>query len=313
MSEVGQMLSKTKADKAIKKVFPNSKVIGIKKLKKGMINENYAVKLKNPNKNLILRIYPNDEWKAKKEAHIYDLISRKTNVPVPAVYAVDVSKRVLPKAYSLLSKIDGNELNLVYKKTKNKELARQAGAILAKIHTIKFPYFGWIMGNNIKPKFNKWQDFIFYDLNEKIKKLSRIRKVPKKIITDSLEYIDDKKHLLNINSGPCLLHKDYHFSHILANKENITGIVDVEWAIAGHNEFDLIKSECWMFESLPEIKKPFFDGYRRYGAISKKFNQRKELYELILSLGLVSLSYEKKSKRWFDCNLNRTKMLLGLK
>lgn len=307
------MLSKTKADKVIKKVFSNSKIIGIKKLKKGIINENYDIKIKNPRKNLILRIYPNDEWKAKKEAYIYNLISKKINVPVPTVYAVDVSKRILPNAYSLLSKIEGNELNIVYKKTKNKKLAKQAGEILAKIHTIKFPYFGWIMGDNIQPKFNKWQDFIFYDLNEKIDKLSKIRNVSKRIITKSLEYIDDKKELLKINSRPCLLHKDYHSSHILADKENITGIIDVEWAIAGHNELDLIKSEWWMFEVLPEIKKPFFDGYKRHGTISKKFNQRKKIYELILLLGLVSLSYEKKSKRRFDCNLNKTKMILGLK
>ena len=118
--------------------------------------------------------------------------------------------------------------------------------------------------------------------------------------------------LLDIRAEPCLVHKDYHFSHIISNGRKITGIIDFEWAIAGHNELDLIKSIWWMFEKHPQIEKPFIRGYKKYGHISKQFNKRKELYEVITLISMIAFSYEVKSSKWLNYNIKKLESMIGV-
>ncbi|MDP7180697.1 MAG: phosphotransferase, partial [Candidatus Woesearchaeota archaeon] len=223
--------------------------------------------------------------------------------------------KIFPKNYLLLSKLVGEEMTppnsaVVCKIPTSDELIRESGSLLAKIHSIKFSSYGWIIRSKISPKFSTWSDFVFFDLGEKINKLSKTPKIKESFIEKSLNYIEERKHLLNINSEPCLLHKDYHCSHIFANSKKITGIIDFEWSIAGHNELDLVKSLWWMFEDSKEHEKTFLKGYHKFGSISKKFEKRKKLYRLYLLIGLIGLSIEKKNKKWFDYNLKEAKEIL---
>ena len=123
--------------------------------------------------------------------------------------------------------------------------------------------------------------------------------------------IDILESLVEIKDKPCLLHKDYHFSHIIADNNKIGGIIDFEWAIAGHNELDLFKSEQWMFDKLPELKHYFFKGYKKFGNISKEYEQRKKLYEIILLISSIVFSYEMKHKNWLDYNMKKIKNILS--
>ncbi len=307
---MGFIISKNSVAKVINKSFPNSKIIKINKLKKGMVNKNYEILINNPNKRLILRIYPNEEWKAKKEEFLYSLISRKTNVPVPKIYLTDTSKKILPNAFILYSKIEGENLDVYYKRTGNKKIIEKAGELLAKIHSIKFLSYGWIMGKSVEPKFSRWLDFLSYDMDEKLNKISKIKKLPKDLLYKIIDYYNKNKELVDVDKEPCLLHKDYHFSHIFVKKDKISGIIDMEWATAGHNEIDLAKSSWFMFEKFPEIKKYFFKGYKRYGTISKKFEKREEVYRLILRIGLMGLSYEMGNMRWFNHHIKKIKAIL---
>lgn len=305
-----RIISKNALNKAVNNVFSGSSILKIKKLKKGMINENYEISIKNPKKKIVLRIYPKDEWKAKKEEFLYSLISRKTDVPVPEVYSVDISKKILPKAFILYSNIEGENLDTYYERTGDKKIMAEAGELLAKMHSIKFPSYGWIMGKYIEPRFSRWPDFMSYDMDEKLSKLSKVRKFPKNLIYKTIDYFIENKNLLHIKKGPCLLHKDYHFSHIFVKDKKISGIIDIEWAIAGHNELDLVKSKWFMFERFPDIANQFLRGYKKYGEISKKFDKREEMYKCVLLIGLIGLSYEIKNKRWLEHNIEKIKEIL---
>jgi len=245
----------------IKKIYLDNSLTSIKRFKKGLINKTYDIK----DKNLVLRIYPKDFWKVKKEQHLYKLIKNKTNVPVPKILKTG-------KNYLLMSKINGKELDI-----KNKNLVKKAGETLAKLHSIKFSHYGWIINKEIKPKFKNWLSFINYDID------SKLRKIPKKSLKKQIrDVIKKNKALLNISSKPCLLHKDYHTSHILVDKNQINGIIDIEWAIAGHNELDIAKSCIWMFEKKPKLEKIFLQGYKKHHKLSKDFNKRKKLYNIII-------------------------------
>ncbi len=279
----------------LKKVFPRARCISIKEFKKSCINATYDVRLK-PTKNVVFRYFPKDGWKAQKEEFLYKLIKKKTTVPVPTV--LDAGKD-----YLVLSKILGKNLN------KDKKLIRKAGEVLAKLHKIKFHSYGWIVGKEIKPRFSSWEKFMQYDLNHKLRKLKGF--VKRDLIKKSRVYFNRNKYLLKIRSKPCLLHKDYHYSHIIIQKNKISGIIDFEWATAGHNELDLSKSILWMFETDKKLEKIFLDGYQRFGTISKDFEKRKELYSILLEISSLWFSYELKNKKWCNYNLKKIKRFLA--
>jgi len=281
---------KTKVGGILRGIYTDSSVSSIKRFRKGVINETYDVKVNG--KSLVLRIYPKDFWKIEKEEYLYDLIRKKTNVPVPKIIKAG-------KDYLLMSKVEGKELSVG-----DRVLVRKAGELLAKIHSIKFPYYGWIIGKEIKPKFRKWLDFVNYDVKSKFRKIPGEYNGLKNKIRD---IIDNNKDLLNIKSKPCLLHKDYHSSHIIVDKNKINGIIDLEWAMSGHNELDIAKSCLWMFKGKHKLEKIFLDGYKRYGKISKDFIERKRLYKLIISLSSLSFSYECKNRKWCVYNLKELK------
>jgi len=288
----------------ISKVFPLARVISIKRIKKGCVNDTYEVKITNPKKELIFRLFPNEAWKAEKESYIYSLIKQKTNVPVPKIRLIDTSKKLYSNAFILLSKIKGREL-----KKSDKKLIVKAGEYLAKIHSIKFKKFGWIVGKNIEPKFNKWIDFCEYDLKLKLKNLKKYNP-DKDMIKKLKQYFKENKSKINIKTKPCLIHKDYHFSHILVNKGKISGIIDVEWAMSGHNELDLAKSLMWMFNGNKELEKLFLKGYKKYHKLSKDFEKRREIYEILISTSSLLFSCQLKNNKWLKYNLKKIKSII---
>ena len=269
------------------RIYPDSRVSSIKKFSKGAINNTYSFKVKS--KDFVLRIHSDNFWKIKKEAYMYELIAKKTDIPVPNVVKTG-------KDYLLITKIKGKEISV-----NNKKLVRKSGEILAKLHSIKFPSYGWIVGDKIKPSFNMWEDFIYYDVKQKLKKIPSKSALLKKNIK---KIVDENKSLLKINSKPCLLHKDYHASHILVHNGAINGIIDIEWAMAGHNELDLAKTSLWMFKNKPELEKIFLQGYKKYGKVSKEFKERQRLYKLLTSFSSLSFSYECRNRKWCIYNLN---------
>ena len=305
------MINNTVAEKIIRKIYPKAKVNSINLYKKGMINKNYEIITSNPNKEFILRIYPKDGWKAKKENELYSLISKKIDIPIPKVYLIDDNRKIIEYTYLLLSKIDGEELNIAYKRTKNKSLIITAGEILGKIHTIRMPNFGWITDKGVSPSFSKWTEFLEYDLNEKLSKLIKIRSFPKEIISQSKNYFMKTQSLLDVEDEPCLLHKDYHFSHILSDGNGITGIIDLEWAISGINELDITKSIMWMFDKQPEIEGYFLNGYKKMVRLSSSYAKRRNIYEFLILLSSISLAYEYNNLAWIEEYLSKLKVRLS--
>jgi len=301
------MISKKRAERAIARAFPSSKITSIKRFEKGLVNTTFDVKIQSPNKNLVLRIFPDNPWKADKEEFLYSLIAKKTDVHVPKVYIIDKSKKIIPSSYLVMSKIEGNTIDVEYKKSRDKSLFIKAGETLAKIHSIKFKKFGWILGNKVYPAFRKWPQFLAYDINEKLKKINKSNIFTKKDILKCRIILGNMENLLDTKDQPCLLHKDYHFSHIIVNNNKISGIIDFEWAIAGHNELDIVKSEQWMFDKLPKLKPYFFRGYCRLADISKDYEKRKRLYEIILLISSIVFSYEMKNRKWLGYNINKIK------
>ncbi len=299
-------VTKTEIKKAVKQ-YSDKEITSLKPLSKGHINEMYAIKLKG-GKELIFRAY-NEKWKARKEEFVYLDIAAHIDVPIPDVYEVDDSLKHCKKAYMIMSKLPGDTISRVYKKTNNKKLFEQAGEILAKLHHVKLPKFGWIVGNQIHPAFHQWKDFVWHDISLKMERLCRVKHI-ESYKHEVEQYFNTYACYLQQVDVPSLCHRDFHPSHILAHKGKITGIFDVEWALAGHTESDFLKLELWTFTKYPKVRDAFFRGYLKQGYISDDYHIRKKVYELWHWVSMINISLELNNKTWLKHNLAALKKFL---
>ncbi len=281
---------------AVRKHFPTSSVTKVSRYEKGIMNATYKVEMSSPANLVVYRSYRREGWKAAKEQYLYTLIRDRTTVPVPEVLAKG-------KDYSILSHVAGRELDVT-----DSKLVFSAGAMLAKIHSLRMPSFGWIIGNAIEPSFSDWEAFVRFDTEHKLSKLPHSTE-HEEIKERIMELLDESSDLLEIEVRPCLVHKDYHASHILVGEGRITGIIDVEWAIAGHHELDLVKSCEWMFTS-SDMEEVFLDGYRSVGSISPEYSNRKKLYRILILLSSLVISYDCNNAERCHENRERLQQLL---
>ena len=275
--------------KGIHSVFPYAKIARQHKFSQGLMNKTILLALKNPPKEVIFRAYPKEYWKAGKEKFLYGLIGGKTSVPVPKCLGSG-------KNYIILSKVEGVPLPLG-----STHLVAQAGEALAKIHSIHFSAFGWIVGTAIKPAFKIWYDFLMFDTKEKCKKIPSKKGTPE-LKKRVLNILKESRHLLSIVRNPSLVHKDYHVPHILTQGNTINGIIDFEWAIAGDPCLDITKACLWMFSSNPRMEKIFLRGYRRTKTLGKEFDARRPLYKVLTLFSALSLAYERNHRAWIKKN-----------
>lgn len=275
--------------KGIRSVYPHAAIVRQQYFSQGLMNKTILLTLKNPPQEVIFRFYPKEHWKAKKEEFVYGLIKRKTTVPVPTCLGSG-------KNYLILSKVEGAGLHVG-----NTHLVAQAGEVLAKIHSIRFPAFGWIVGTAVKPAFKAWYDFLLFDTKEKCKKIPAKRGTAelKKTV---LNILKESRRLLSDVRNPSLVHKDYHVPHILAKGNTIKGIIDFEWAIAGDPCLDITKACLWMFPSDPAMEKIFLRGYRRTKTLGKEFDARRPLYKVLTLFSALSLAYERNHQGWIKKN-----------
>ena len=87
--------------------------------------------------------------------------------------------------------------------------------------------------------------------------------------------------LLDDTITPRILHMDLHRSNILVSAEQITGIVDVEESVIGHNEYDLMRLELAHFgDGEDALREAFFHGYGAHMTLDTGYDRRRPFYEM---------------------------------
>jgi hypothetical protein len=134
---------------------------------------------------------------SKKRAFYLQEIKSYSDVPVPEIHFFDDSMKILPYAYTIMSKLDGMPIDKKYHRTKTRIYFFQAGEILSKLHSIKFNKFGWLLDNEIYPAFNTWKDFVWHDIQLKTSRLDELSEF-KKLIPKIENFLNIYTYLLNV-------------------------------------------------------------------------------------------------------------------
>lgn len=275
---------------SIVKKAVNSDISGKKRLVKGENSEVYDVSTGKG--SIILRIsrsehpsFETEEWAIRQ--------CQALGLPVPKVLYVD-QERVDGQSlsFSVETKLPGESLDdlLRHGKLSKGQLSgvlRQAGELLARIHTIKIEGFGGIDKEG-KGEFRSFADY----MKDKIKKAKRLFEVAEKIkvnpgdISEAIKIIDSHRDFYGSVKESVLLHNDYSPKHILVEGGRITGLIDFETVIAGSPLLEFTRWEYYFGEDYP--LKLLLDGYSDKQIFDDKFGERISLFRLAFGLDIMN-------------------------
>ncbi|MCD6476727.1 MAG: aminoglycoside phosphotransferase family protein [Candidatus Aenigmarchaeota archaeon] len=296
--------------KAIRKSYPEIIIESCSQYSDAYVNEVY--KIETNKGNYVLKKYDDrSSWKARKEALVYELIQAKTSVPVPEIHIPDTRKTILPFAYLLMSEISGKTLKEYYKESQNEyeKIGEKVGKCLAELHSITFNHFGFIDDRGILPEEN-WQNYFIdnlfqYSWWEAFSKTN----IPEEILYNAASYIKKRQDLLKNINQPTFVHADFTQNNIKFEDEEISGIIDVEWAFSGDPIYDFTKIELFMPN---DIKKPIIKGYQSKRDLNSDFNELSTIYLIEKALRLYYFNSKRKDEKEKARILNIIKKHLNL-
>jgi len=265
--------------------------------------------LETDEKELVLRIFDDTAaaWKPEKERIVYALM-RQQGIPVPNILTTDASKSVLPFTYVISERLPGVALaecndDILGPEDRN-HIYAQLGDYLGRMHSVSFPVFGDVIESegriDVGPAgelrdsadrghpghpgpFDSWRE-----MHRQIvrRHLAFLKPTVFGDLVESLgAWFTVHDYLLDDAITPRLLHMDLHRGNILVSGDQVTGILDIEESLVGHNEYDLMRTELAHFRYGDEgIQSAFFEAYTRHISLAAGYEARRPFYEVSRSL-----------------------------
>ncbi len=262
----------------------------------GEVNEVYDIALIGGT-HIILRIskegspnFQQEKWATTE--------CKKVGVPVPEIIFIKYVT-IEGKEYSmcLMEKLVGKPLErgeINFDKLDlemRKNLIRQAGEILSKIHSIPTAGFGWIIGEG-KAEYSSFQDLLL----EKVRKQKQLEKISveeglgRNIITRAFKVVDRYKDSYSKQTTK-LNHGDYSHKHFMVRDNIITGILDWGSVRSDSPIYDFATWDYWFGDAIPtEWLK---DGYQDKFLFDGNFNDFLHMLRIFNSFDLLEWYYQK--------------------
>ncbi|MCP2336264.1 phosphotransferase family protein [Actinomadura rupiterrae] len=246
----------------------------------------------NPDVRLIVKTYPSDQrWKLAKERHVYGLLPE--DVPAPRVLHASREKGAL-----VLTCLPGQPLSEISASLPPDELHdlyTQMGRILASIHRRRMDAFGYIVDGVYEPVPTN-TEYMTSHFTRHLRTF-RDRSNDPDLVQRIQKYVDQRTDLWRLCDTPVLCHNDFHEGNVLVDKTpdgwHVTGIIDMENAVAADPLLDLAKTDSYA----PAHSRPHLDGLRNaYGDQPPTWPEAFPLYRLHHALELWG---------WFATNNNK--------
>lgn len=187
----------------------------------------------------------------------------------------------LVQNYYLSSKLPGLPLSKLWSSMTHVQRLNLYGeleSLVGNLHS-KYTYerCGCLQGE----QFQSWKAMLSYIVEKQIRHFQGT--ILEKLADKIEKYLMGHMHLIDDNIVPRLLHMDLHAGNILVSEARITGILDAEDALVGHNEYELMRIEKGHFENDSEnevYRKEFLSSYQKLVTLGDGNEARRRLYSL---------------------------------
>jgi aminoglycoside phosphotransferase (APT) family kinase protein len=247
-----------------------------------------------------------DDDNCRKNRIIYSLF-QENNIPCPKVVFCDESSKFLKYPVIIVTEVEGKPLSELQQLGKNNDLTsiyEKFGDITARINSIKFKRFGEIeehKGNYYSSKIRIFNEGPFKTWNEVIRKIHFKRL--EGLIGSNLDYLIapiqefSKQYFKRLDKiTPRLTHGDLNSKNIIVKNGEITGIIDVDEAMAGVIDEELMRIELDHFTDNDELREVFFNSYQKKIHLNSEYKERRRFFYISRNLIWVNLLIQMGSK-----------------
>ena len=242
-------------------------------------------------KNFILRVNKHSNNGFKKDQYAFSNFEEK-DVPIPEI--IDIGEIDNDLFFALSKKVDGEMIkNLSVEDFNNtmQSFFKTLGIIHSKDITHTTGYGKWNTEGGAE--YNSWKS-VLLDVDIHAKNMFEDtflekdvwEKIYAKFIT-LIEFCPEDRYLI---------HGDYSFDNVLADKGKITGVVDWETSMYGDFLFDIAWLNFWS----KDIN--YKEQYEKYSSVLdiSNLNERLLCYELFIGLGSLSFYVYSNQKEKYE-------------
>jgi aminoglycoside phosphotransferase (APT) family kinase protein len=261
------MLDRLDAERALRPIYPEVVVEELIVRTGGENSAVYQVRCGNPAGRVIIKIYPERfRWKLGKEVHVYRLLGAHDAIPVPRVLFADGSGRHLDHGYLVMSLLDGEALSEVSPRLGPEALGRvyrRLGGLLAAFHRIGQPGFGYLTTEILDPVPTNAR-YMRERFENKLAEFTA--RGGDTGLREAIErFAGSHAGAFAACPGAVLCHNDFYEGNILVARTgdgwDVTGVIDVENAIAADPLLDIAKTEYYSIHGDPVKTRALLDGY----------------------------------------------------
>lgn len=279
---------KDKIKEVVKKHL-GSKPSSIEKTEEGLVHETYSFTAGG--EDYIIQFAGDDHEHHDSLDHclkMYELLAN--TVPVPEAVTGEVQE-IDGEKYIIVEKIEGKTAE----QDINPEKVRTAGKYLAKIHDFtELEKPGWIVFEN-GLEVEEFEDggLKQYKLRKIGEKLETLRDAGFEELADRLEeFFEENEAVFPEEFTPVICHDDYTPDNVLYSGDKLTGVIDFDFAYAGHAERNLVKAanSFWMHDPGADwdIRETFYNGYREERPVSEDFDRLEPFYRVETLVQLIA-------------------------
>jgi aminoglycoside phosphotransferase (APT) family kinase protein len=192
---------------------------------------------------------------------------RIANLPfVPRIKQVGVLEREAgPLYYTLLTLLPGDDFVNVYSETtlvQQEQLGRDIAVFLDNLHTFTGTYYDIGLYIPAVPNFTgTWRGGHqkYWELLQPGVEALPLKPDSLMICESAFRFLDASSEALDFQTGPKLLHNDFHPKNILLHHGNFSGVIDWECSQFGEADFELCHFIHWcLYPPKPNIDfRPF--------------------------------------------------------
>ena len=283
------VLDAAQAETILRVVFPAAAVTEVAARTGGRLSAVYEVRCADPAHTVIFKIYSEQwRWKQSKEVRVYELLASRTGWPVPAVLHHSPDGGPGGRAITILSLLPGRPLSEASEEVgaaQVPELYRQMGAALADVHRISQEAYGYLVTKILDPLPDNGS-YMRHQFAKKLKEFEELggdqdlHAAVTRRVERGAGFFDNCEHAV-------LCHNDLHEGNVLVSPGSggwkITGLIDVENAIAADPLMDLAKTDLYSLGRGEPETKALLEGY---GTLPEDAAQRLDLYRLYHAIEL---------------------------
>jgi hygromycin-B 7''-O-kinase len=261
-------------------------VAAIEQLSGGESGAAHLVTFVDESMPLIVKAYRQNGggWSLVHEVAAYRLMRRNGITLLPELIAgARAAKSPIDRPYLVMTKLEHVSVEQYVETASDDQITdvyRQVGVLLRQIHDIPQVGFGRHLsedGNTDPSNALFWQRVFETQVAEFEDQTGDHRTVEL-----ARTYVGARTELFDLCSSPVLLHGDLHEGNVIMDSDDdrpfLTGIIDIESAMAGDPVADFARMDTFSMHGSELKRDALFEGY---GSTPDEWEQRKRLYQLV--------------------------------